>query len=60
MSDHVGAPRMPVCRENYPIVCSAIKSPNNAPIEFAIGIGLVSSFRVPEFSIPKTPAPTNT
>ena len=39
MSDYVGAPRMPVCRENYPSVCSAIKSPDNVPIEFAIENG---------------------
>ena len=54
MSDCVGAPRMPVCRENYPIVCSAFKSPNNVPIEFAIGKGLFISIRVPELSIPET------
>ena len=29
---------MPVCRENYPFVCFAIKSHDNVPIEFAIGI----------------------
>ena len=39
MSDCVGAPRMPVCRENYPFVCSTIKSPDNVPIEFAIENG---------------------
>ena len=30
---------MPVCRENYPFVCSTIKSPDNVPIEFAIEKG---------------------
>ena len=35
MSDCVGATRMPVCRENYPFVCSTIKLPDNVPIEFA-------------------------
>ena len=30
---------MPVCRENYPFVCSTIKSPDNVPIEFAIENG---------------------
>ena len=44
MSDCVGAPRMPVCRENYPFVCSTIKSPDNAPIEFAIGNGVSIRF----------------
>ena len=39
MSDCVGAPRMPVCRENYPFVCSTIKSPAKVPIEFAIENG---------------------
>ena len=39
MSDCVGAPRMPVCRENYPFVCSTIKSADNVPIEFAIENG---------------------
>ena len=39
MSDCVGEPRMPVCRENYPFVCSTIKSPDNVPIEFAIENG---------------------
>ena len=39
MSDCVGAPRMPVCRENYPFVCSTIKSPDSVPIEFAIENG---------------------
>ena len=39
MSDCVGAPKMPVCRENYPFVCSTIKSPDNVPIEFAIENG---------------------
>ena len=36
MSDCVGATRMIVCRENYPFACFTIKSPDNAPIEFAI------------------------
>ena len=40
MSDCVGAPRMPVCRENYPVVCPAVKSPANVPIEIATGIGV--------------------
>ena len=39
MSDCVGAPRMPVCRENHPFVCSTIKSPDNVPIEFVIENG---------------------
>ena len=39
MSDCVGAPRMPVCRENYPFVCSTIKSPDNVPIKFSIENG---------------------
>ena len=39
MSDCVGAPRMPACREDYPFVCSTIKSPDNVPIEFAIENG---------------------
>ena len=39
MSDCVGAPGIPVCRENYPFVYSTIKSPDNVPIEFAIENG---------------------
>ena len=35
MSDHVGAPGMPDCQENL-VVCLAIKTPRNAPIEMAI------------------------
>ena len=44
MSDCVGEPRLPVCRENYPFVCPAIKSPGNAPLEIAPGISVSVRF----------------